>query len=419
MAVGHVAPDLFNLVVREVATINGKQQVIANEVFRNLSMSSSDPMFVRDVINDALSGSTLIEITSVGTGGRPAQTSTDDVTASTVVGDANNASDPADPCAANTDVFRWLGCDGTAASDGTVPDATALNNGIPILDNIAPEVFNIMCIPAAANLYSSADDTAYSSVYATATTYCEDNRAFLIVDIPESVDTQGEMSTWMGSTGDNLRHENTAIYFPRLEMPDLLNDGRARNVAASGTMAGLYARTDSARGVWKAPAGTDANLRNAVIVTSLTDLQNGALNPFGVNVLRSFPIYGNVSWGGRTLAGADAMASEWKYIPVRRLALYIEESLYQGLKWVVFEPNDEPLWGQVRLNVTSFMQTLFRQGAFQGASPRQAYLVKCDSETTTQADINNGIVNIIVGFAPLKPAEFVVLKLQQLAGQTS
>ncbi|MCB0214617.1 MAG: phage tail sheath family protein, partial [Anaerolineae bacterium] len=169
----------------------------------------------------------------------------------------------------------------------------------------------------------------------------------------------------------------------------------------------------------KAPAGTEATLRNVEIVTNLTDLQNGALNPSGVNVLRNFPIYGNISWGTRTLVGADAMASEWKYIPVRRLALFIEESLYQGLKWVVFEPNDEPLWSQIRLNVTAFMQTLFRQGAFQGSSPRQAYLVKCDSETTTQADINNGIVNIVVGFAPLKPAEFVIIKLQQLAGQSA
>src|SRR5207302_2324645 len=131
----------------------------------------------------------------------------------------------------------------------------------------------------------------------------------------------------------------------------------------------------------------------------------------------TFAVYGTVSWGARTLFGSDARADEYKYVPVRRLALYIEESLYRGTKWVVFEPNDEPLWAQIRLNVGAFMQTLFRQGAFQGQTPREAYFVKCDKETTTQNDINLGIVNILVGFAPLKPAEFVIIKISQIAGQ--
>lgn len=416
VAIGHVDSDRFNLVVREVGVINGRPQVITNEVFRNLSMNATDSQFVRDVINDPLGGSNLIQITSVGLGSRPAATDADDITSATVVGDPSNAG--AD-CSSNTGVFRWLGCNNPLASDGVAPGSTELIAGMNTLDTIAPEVFNILCLPAAANLYDTADDGPYRSVYSAASTYCEGKRAFMIIDIPRDVDTQAEMTAWMNATGDNLRHQNAAIYFPRLEIPDVLNNGRPRNVGASGTLAGLYARTDTARGVWKAPAGTEATLRNVEIVTNLTDLQNGALNPSGVNVLRNFPIYGNISWGTRTLVGADAMASEWKYIPVRRLALFIEESLYQGLKWVVFEPNDEPLWSQIRLNVTAFMQTLFRQGAFQGSSPRQAYLVKCDSETTTQADINNGIVNIVVGFAPLKPAEFVIIKLQQLAGQSA
>ena len=102
---------------------------------------------------------------------------------------------------------------------------------------------------------------------------------------------------------------------------------------------------------------------------------------------------------------------------MRRLALYIEASLYQGTQWVVFEPNDEPLWSQIRLNVGTFMQNLFKQGAFQGSTPKSAYFVKCDSDTTTQADIDLGVVNILVGFAPLKPAEFVILQIQQIANQ--
>jgi phage tail sheath protein FI len=178
------------------------------------------------------------------------------------------------------------------------------------------------------------------------------------------------------------------------------------------------ARTDADRGVWKAPAGTEASLNGAIgLQVNLTDRENGILNPLGINCLRSFPIIGQVVWGARTLRGADQLEDDYKYIPVRRTALFIEESLYRGLKWVVFEPNDEPLWAQIRLNVGAFMHNLFRLGAFQGQTPKDAYLVKCDSETTTQNDIDLGIVNILVGFAPLKPAEFVFIQIQQLAGQ--
>ncbi len=153
------------------------------------------------------------------------------------------------------------------------------------------------------------------------------------------------------------------------------------------------------------------------LTVPLTDAENGMINPLGINALRTLPAAGRVVWGSRTLEGDDRRASEWKYVPVRRLALYIEESLYRGTQWVVFEPNDEPLWAQIRLNIGAFMQNLFRQGAFQGKTPQEAYFVKADAETTTQNDINLGIVNIVVGFAPLKPAEFVIIKIQQMAGQ--
>jgi len=201
-------------------------------------------------------------------------------------------------------------------------------------------------------------------------------------------------------------------------MPDPLRENRLEEFAPCGAVAGVFARTDAQRGVWKAPAGQDATLFGVrALAVNLTDAEQGQLNPLGVNCLRSFPVSGNVIWGARTYRGADQLASEWKYIPVRRLALFIEETLYRSLQWVVFEPNDEPLWAQIRLNIGAFMQNLFRQGAFQGRSPREAYLVKCDRETTTQTDINMGVVNIVVGFAPLKPAEFVIIKIQQLAGQ--
>jgi hypothetical protein len=212
--------------------------------------------------------------------------------------------------------------------------------------------------------------------------------------------------------------DHAAIFFPRLLEADPLQDNNVGTFVPCGAVAGIFARTDAQRGVWKAPAGQDASVVGiADLSVRLTDSENGELNPLGVNCIRQFPIIGPVLWGSRTLQGADQLASQWKYIPVRRTALYIEESLYRGTKWVVFEPNDEPLWAQIRLNVGAFMHDLFRQGAFQGKTPREAYLVKCDSETTTQNDIDRGVVNILVGFAPLKPAEFVVIQIEQLAGQ--
>jgi phage tail sheath protein FI len=211
---------------------------------------------------------------------------------------------------------------------------------------------------------------------------------------------------------------NAALYFPRVIQSDPQRDGQLDTFVPCGIVAGVMARTDSERGVWKAPAGIDAGILGIqALEVGLSDPENGQLNPLGINCLRVFPVVGHVVWGARTLRGADQLADEYKYVPVRRLALFLEESLFRGLKWVVFEPNDEPLWAQIRLNVGAFMQNLFRQGAFQGTTPREAYFVKCDKETTTQNDINLGIVNVVVGFAPLKPAEFVIIKIQQMAGQ--
>jgi phage tail sheath protein FI len=394
---------LFNLVVREVATVRGSQVVVNSEAYRNLSMSKSSARYAIDVVNTA---SSLIQITDIGLGERPAATGADVIgnpqnsDFKPLAGSANDGDEPG--------TNAWINSTGAGALKGDPLQKTGLN----ALDSIAPAVFNILCIPAAASLSAS----GLTTVISEAEKYCLDKRAFLIVDIPESVATPAQMITWM-TANDGLRHTNAAVYFPRLEVPDPLNENRPRNVAASGTLAGVYARTDATRGVWKAPAGTEADLRGANLAVKITDGENGALNPIGVNALRNFAVFGNISWGARTTDGADVAASEWKYIPVRRTALYIEESLFQGSKWIVFEPNDEPLWAQIRLNFGAFMHGLFRQGAFQGTSPKDAYFVKCDKETTTQNDINNGVVNILVGFAPLKPAEFVVIKIQQMAGQ--
>jgi len=167
--------------------------------------------------------------------------------------------------------------------------------------------------------------------------------------------------------------------------------------------------------VWKAPAGIDASLTGVSgLQTVLTDSENGSVNIQAVNCLRQFRLPGNVVWGARTMQGADQAGSQWKYVPIRRLALFVESSLYEGTQWVVFEPNDERLWGQIRLNVGTFMQGLFLPGAFQGTTPTQAYFVKCDAENNPQSNIDQGIVTVLVGFAPLYPAEFVVIQIQQI-----
>jgi hypothetical protein len=416
IGISHVgsSTDLFNLVVREVDTVNGRRQVVNNEIHRNLSTNQNSQRYAVDVIN---SESSLVRLTDVGLAELPGATAPD-VTDPNLINNALSDNTAYIPFTARSGPGGSDGLTRVAGSDGTTPDSGALigsqanKTGLFALDNIAPFIFNILCLPAAANL----DQGGRSAVYAAAKTYCENKRAFLIVDIPETTDTLQDIAGWIG-VNEGSPSRNAAVYYPRLIIPDALNENRPRNVGSSGTLAGVYARTDANRGVWKAPAGTDATLRGANLVQKITDPENGGLNPLGINALRNFPIFGNVSWGARTLEGADQAASEWKYIPVRRTALYIEQSLFDGLKWVVFEPNDEPLWAQIRLNVGAFMQNLFRQGAFQGKTPREAYFVRCDRTTTTQDDINRGIVNILVGFAPLKPAEFVVIKIQQMAGQ--
>ena len=328
---------------------------------------------------------------------------------------------PADITAAQTALS-----DATAArkaSDGQALDQLAYDGskdnktGIFALDKA--DLFNLLCIPP-----DSRTGDAPVAVYQGAMAYCQERRAMLIVDSPSAWSKNKSTAAatakaglpGLGLNGDAAR--NAALYFPRVVEADSLSSGQLDTFVPCGIIAGVMARTDTQRGVWKAPAGLDAGITGVqALEVNLNDNENGILNPLGINCLRFFPAAGRVVWGSRTLRGNDQLADEYKYVPVRRLALYIEESLYRGTQWVVFEPNDEPLWAQIRLNVGAFMHNLFRQGAFQGTTPKDAYFVKCDKETTTQNDINLGIVNIVVGFAPLKPAEFVIIKLQQMAGQ--
>ncbi|MEL6603910.1 MAG: phage tail sheath C-terminal domain-containing protein [Cyanobacteria bacterium J06614_10] len=383
--------NLFNLTVEYV--VDGT--VEASEVFRNLEVTPTAQRFVTDVLS---AESQLVRVATPLPTARP--------TSSPV-----NAGPP--PTVTPTTAAA-TGSDGIALTDSQVTGSESSKTGIYALEKA--DLFNLMCLPPLTRETDILPDT-----WGAALTYCERRRALLIVDAPSAWGSVGNVTANTGLaalTASWQARKNAAIFFPRVKIADPAKENRLANFAPCGVVAGVMARTDVQRGVWKAPAGIDAAMSGVQALTvKLTDGENGQLNPLGVNCLRNFPVYGNVVWGSRTAAGDDRFASEWKYVPVRRLALFLEESLYRGTQWVVFEPNDEPLWAQIRLNIGAFMQNLFRQGAFQGATPKEAYFVKCDRETTTQNDINLGIVNIVVGYAPLRPAEFVILKFQQIAGQ--
>ena len=268
----------------------------------------------------------------------------------------------------------------------------ALKAGLGLLDGVA---FNLLCVPG------ESDDGAVAELRS----YCHAHRAFYIADGPRTA-TAASLISGPIATEDYLDY--AALYVPWVLTPNPL--------PPSGAVAGIIAATDSNQGVWKSPAGIEASLAGVTgLQFALTDSENDSLNARGINCLRQFSDYGTVVWGARTMQGSDQAGSEWKYIPVRRMALYIESSLDQGTQWVVFEPNNETLWSQIRLDVAEFLQGLFVEGAFQGTEPQQGYFVKCDAETNPQSTIDQGIVNIVVGFAPLYPAEFVVIQIQQIS----
>lgn len=393
---GVAATDLFNLTVRDGGTLRV-------ESFLNLTTKES----ARRADRVLAAESTLV---AVAASANLPQNTAPTAHAGTLTDPDVWTDDTKSTPAKATPTTTGVDSDTLAAADykGSLNDKT----GMFALENT--DLFNIMVVTADAR-----GGNAPATFYSDALDYCVTRRAILIVD-PETgwttVDTARTGVAGLALTGARAR--NAAVYTPRIKQSDPMLGGAVDTFAPGGTIAGILARTDAQRGVWKAPAGTDASLNGTLgLVTTFTDAENGLLNPLGINTLRTFPVFGNVVWGARTMRGADAAADEYKYLPVRRTALYIEESLRRGLTWVVFEPNDEPLWSQIRLNVGAFMHDMFRQGAFQGQTPKDAYLVKCDRETTTQNDINRGVVNILVGFAPLKPAEFVIIQLQQLAGQ--
>ncbi|EMI17345.1 phage tail sheath protein [Rhodopirellula maiorica SM1] len=335
---------LFNLRIQEIINDeDGNPQKLSEEVFRNVSIDPDSPRYVRTVIDEE---SMLVDTADTAA-----------LSSSPGDGSYDSAGD---------------GVDGSAIRDEDILGEQLDKTGMYALEEA--DLFNILCIPP-----KTRTDGITETVYKSAAKYCSDRRAILLVD--PAIDT-AKTVTHGNKRIEDLRKEigtnnskNVAFFFPNLKMPDELKENRLHEFVPCGAVAGVMATTDLQRGVWKAPAGIEASLVGVSEFTfKMTDGENGALNPKGVNCMRNFPVYGNVVWGSRTLAGDDRLASEWKYLAVRRTALFIQESLYRGTQWAVFEPNDEPLWAEVRLNVGAFMQNLFRQGAFQGRSPRERLL---------------------------------------------
>lgn len=298
-------------------------------------------------------------------------------------------------------------------------EATYLK-GLELLDSL--DVYNIVCIPS--DSFDGRHDIP-ANVYGAAATRCGDERATLLLDPPSSWARPGDIhpetfSALFGYGQDSDLAPFSALYFPRIRSPDPRRPEALLTRPPCGLLAGILARTDATLGVWKAPTGLKAGLVGITdLACTLEDEDNGRLTAMAVNCLRSFPSSGPVVWGARTLAGVDALGNDFKFLPMRRLTSYIEQTLLRQLRWTLFEPNGEPLWAQLRQAIGAFMNDLFRQGAFQGSSSNEAFFVTCDATTTSQDDIARGIVNIEVGFAPLRPAEFLVLRIEQPAGQSS
>jgi phage tail sheath protein FI len=379
----------FNIIVRGKEDAKGKAGPIL-ETLLNVSMKPDSPSYIEKVIADGgLSTYLRVDATSI-----PANSPAIPSGASyTLTGAADDGTDITDP----------------AVIKGSEEDKT----GMYALKNA--DIFNLLCIPSFTD-----DPDKRQKAYDDALEFCNQKRAILVLDPPLNWVTKQLAVDDIKQGKYITRDKNSALFFPKIKAADPLDNYLLKEFDPCGVVAGVIARTDAQRGVWKAPAGIEATLIGVPdLAIQLTNDEIGELNPKGINCLRTMSDAGRVVWGSRTLKGADSLADQWKYLPVRRMALFIEETLYRATQWVVFEPNDEKLWAQIRLNVGAFMHSLFIKGAFQGTDPKKAYLVKCDNETTTQDDINSGIVNILVGFAPLKPAEFVIIKIQQLAGQVN
>jgi len=318
---------------------------------------------------------------------------------------------PASNLDASGVIQPWVlqnGDDGPPISNTDLIGTADLKTGLHALDDVTD--VNFVTIPGASD----------PGVISQAVGYCTVRRdCFFIADSPGK-NTKDTPVTDPSHVSDFLSNKVTTktsyggFYYPWLLINDPVGAGKnpTRYVPPSGFIAGMYAFIDNTRGVWKAPAGTEANLSGPLALEySVTDSEQDILNPIGVNCIRQFPASGIVVWGARTMGTLSD--PEWRYIPVRRYAIYLEQSILRGTQWAVFEPNDERLWASLKANIEDFLMGEFRKGALAGSTPQQAFSVKCDADLNPPSEVNAGRVNMEVKFAPLKPAEFVIIRISQ------
>ena len=307
-----------------------------------------------------------------------------------------------------------------------------LDTGLPGLDMVAGRAssfpmglrcleddaeFELLCVPDCTRprepggTVSEFRHDAMAELWGQAMDLCRRKRALLIVDAPVDARDTAAAGAWVRG----LPRESggfAAAFAPWVRIDDPLNEGSPRLCAPSGTIAGLIARTDRQAGLWKMPAGIDASLRQVVGLShTYGEAQQGVLHPLSLNLLREFPDRGILCWSARTLS----ISPEFQYVPVRRLASHIERSLQRGLAWTSLETGNEALWKTSRREITAFMEGLFRRGAFPATTPKDAYFVKCGPDSMTQKDIDEGRLIVEIGFAPLQPAEFVILRISLTA----
>jgi phage tail sheath protein FI len=296
-------------------------------------------------------------------------------------------------------VHQFFGNGGNEAYVVQISEAASLSDGLAVLDDV--EGLGMLCLPGEAD----------EGVLREALEYAENRRVFLIIDPPgEGIEAAIELARVLAMAGS----PNGAIFYPPVRVTDPAS-GLVGTRSAGGALAGLFARTDRTRGVWKAPAGKEATLLGVDgPAVDLSDDEAEKLMVIGINLIRHLPHEGTFVWGSRTLQGADGADPQWKYISVRRTALFIEESLDRGTRWVVFEPNDEPTWAKVRASAGQFLDGLFQAGAFQGKTPSEAYFLRCDRTTMTQSDLDSRRMVLLAGFAPQKPGEFLEIRIEQL-----
>ncbi len=287
------------------------------------------------------------------------------------------------------------GLDGDSLTPADWAGATGFISAFDPVDDI-----NIVAIPDALG-----DATVTQASY----TYCQNRKdCFFVADTPKNLDVMGA-AAFRKTTG-NFNSSYGALYYPWISVSDPIT-GKSKLTPPSGAVVGTYSHTDVVRGVHKAPAGIEVGYLNSAtgVERVITKGEHDTLNPIGVNVIRTFPGAGTVIWGARTLS-AD---SEWKYVNVRRLFLFLEETIDEGTQWVVFEPNTPMLWGKVRRNITAFLTNVWRDGALAGTTAAEAFFVKVDAENNPPEVVDAGRLVIEVGVAPVKPAEFVIIRISQ------